>query len=156
MLSKSLIWYTAPMQGSPKKWSDNANTDWLRATAKPTFTLAMTSNPVLSDDREHHGRDIDQDHHDAHRTVDLVPQREDKDQDRRGDQDREVDHRREVDLDRVDRSGHAEDQQDIEDIGADDIADRQTVFALARGDHRGHQLRQRGAQRDDRQTDQRL
>ena len=33
-LSKSLIWLTTPMQGSPKKRSILANADWLRATAK--------------------------------------------------------------------------------------------------------------------------
>ena len=33
-LSKSLIWHTTPMQGSPKKRSILANADWLRATAK--------------------------------------------------------------------------------------------------------------------------
>ena len=109
-----------------------------------------------SDDGEYHGCDVDQDHHGALRTVDLVPQREDEYQDRSRNQDRDVDHRRKVDPDRMDGAGNAEDQQDIEDIGADNITDRQTVFPLARGDDRGHQLGQRGAHRDDRQTDQRL
>ena len=34
VLSKSLIWLTAPMQSSPKKRSILANADWLRATAE--------------------------------------------------------------------------------------------------------------------------
>ena len=33
VLSKSVIWLTAPTQGSPKKRSILANADWLRATA---------------------------------------------------------------------------------------------------------------------------
>lgn len=111
---------------------------------------------LLSQRRENDGRDIKQDHNNAFDAVDLLRQRKYIDQNRSDDQDCEIDHGREVDGDRVDRCGHAEDQQKVEDIGADHVAYRQTVLPLAGGDDRSHQFGQRGAERHDRQTDQRL
>ena len=50
------------------------------------------------------------------------------------------------DMQRADYRGHSEDKQDVEQVGADGIAESQTAVALSRGNDGGHQLRQGGAQ----------
>ena len=56
-----------------------------------------------------------------------------------------VDDRLSEDMQRADHRGHSEDKQDVEQVGADGIAQRQSAVSLFRGNDRGHQLRQGGA-----------
>ena len=55
---------------------------------------------------------------------------------------------------RADHRGHSEDKQDVEQVGADGIAQRQSAVSLFRGDDGGHQLRQGGADGDNSQSDE--
>ena len=57
-----------------------------------------------------------------------------------------VDDRLSEDMQRADHRGHSEDKQDVEQVGADGIAQRQSAVSLFRGNDGGHQLRQGGAQ----------
>lgn len=56
-----------------------------------------------------------------------------------------VDDRLSEDMQRADHRGHSEDKQDVEQVGADGIAQRQSAVSLFRGNDGGHQLRQGGA-----------
>ncbi len=58
------------------------------------------------------------------------------------------------DMERADCRGHSEDEQDVEQVGADGIAQRQPAVTLSRGDDGGHQLRQGSADGDDGQSDE--
>ena len=55
---------------------------------------------------------------------------------------------------RADHRGHSEDKQDVEQVGADGIAQRQPAVSLFRGNDGGHQLRQGGADGDNGQSDE--
>ena len=58
------------------------------------------------------------------------------------------------DMQRADHRGHSEDKQDVEQVGADGIAQRQPAVSLFRGNDGGHQLRQGGADGDNGQSDE--
>lgn len=58
------------------------------------------------------------------------------------------------DMQRADHRGHSEDKQDVEQVGADGIAQRQSAVSLFRGNDGGHQLRQGGADGDNGQSDE--
>ena len=53
----------------------------------------------------------------------------------------------------LDGGCQANDAQSVEEVGADDVAQRQVVLALASGGHGRSQLGQRGADRHDGQAD---
>ena len=57
-------------------------------------------------------------------------------------------------MQRADHRGHSEDKQDVEQVGADGIAQRQPAVSLFRGNDGGHQLRQGGADGDNGQSDE--
>ena len=57
-------------------------------------------------------------------------------------------------MQRADHRGHSEDKQDVEQVGADGIAQRQSAVSLFRGNDGGHQLRQGGADGDNSQSDE--
>ena len=65
-----------------------------------------------------------------------------------------VDDRLSEDMQRADHRGHSEDKQDVEQVGADGIAQRQSAVSLFRGNDGGHQLRQGGADGDNGQSDE--
>ena len=58
------------------------------------------------------------------------------------------------DMQRADHRGHSEDKQDVEQVGADGIAQRKSAVSLFRGNDGGHQLRQGGADGDNGQSDE--
>ena len=58
------------------------------------------------------------------------------------------------DMQRADHRGHSEDKQDVEQVGADGIAQRQPAVSLFRGNDGGHQLRQGGSHCHDCKSDQ--
>lgn len=58
------------------------------------------------------------------------------------------------DMQRADYRGHSEDKQDVEQVGTDGIAQRQSTVSLFRGNDGGHQLRQGGADGDNSQSDE--
>ena len=57
-------------------------------------------------------------------------------------------------MQRADHRGHSEDKQDVEQVGADGIAQRKSAVSLFRGNDGGHQLRQGGADGDNGQSDE--
>ena len=58
------------------------------------------------------------------------------------------------DVQRTDHRRHSEDEQDVEQVGADGITKRQPAVSLFRGDDGGHQLRQGSADGNNSQSDE--
>ena len=54
------------------------------------------------------------------------------------------------------KGGGAKNQEDVEDVAADDVADSNLALALQAGDNGGRQFRQGGAYSDDGQPDDQL
>ena len=59
-----------------------------------------------------------------------------------------------IDGNRMNRSGYSQDKEQIENTGADDIADGKPRFPFSGGNNGSHQFRQRGADGDNRQSDE--
>jgi hypothetical protein len=61
--------------------------------------------------------------------------------------------RRAFERDRPDQGAETQDEQDVDQVGPDNVAHRQTWASLSRCIDADCQLRQAGAERDDRKTD---
>ena len=84
----------------------------------------------------------------------LISQQEDAQQDRRYRRQRPVSLQEHPVTDqRIQTGTRTGDHQQIEDVGADDIADGNFIGPLQRRRHADGQLRHRGSERDDRQSD---
>ena len=143
-------WTCTPKAPEPKSGvSANFTTSayWLR------YYTSNRDNIKLSEEYEGHVCCVNEEHYNAFQTVDFFTcKRKDKGQNCNSETDYRVGHIFAQEIEGWDRSGDAQNEQDVENIWADDIAERDGILALFVGNERCYELGQWCSESNDREA----
>ena len=117
---------------------------------------ALTDNRQRTQNEINKVQRVERDEGDAHPAGEFSAQGEQVQHDGHDGHKEQVDHDGAAGGQRVDGGGDPQNEEDVEDVAADDVAQREVVFPFLGGDGAGDEFGQRGAHRDQSQADQRL